>query len=140
MWEHFSLMLLFSCGWCFCTGVEYFWLGAFIVEVRVRNVSPVLVGKLDSKAREKGLSREEFLREQLEVIAYMDVLSEHRKSVNQSLGEVANSFEDVSDKLAMMEEKYEKLVYLISFVTEIDLHDMELFIDEQMKGKQVGSD
>lgn len=110
------------------------------MDILIRNVSPVLVEKLGSKARKKGLSREEFLREQLEVIAYMDVLGEHRKLVNQSLGKVANSFENVSDKLTVMEEKYEKLVYLISLLTEIDLHDMELFIDEQMKGRKVGGD
>jgi len=108
------------------------------LEVRIRKVSPVLVGKLDRKARERGMSREEFLREQLEVIAYIELLAEHRKKVNGSLGKVADSFENVSEKLTVMEEKYERLVYLISYVTEIDPHEMEVFIKEQMEGRGAG--
>lgn len=112
--------------------------GCILLDVLIRKVSPVLVDKLDVKARERGMSREEFLREQLEVIAYVDLLAEHRKEVNGSLGKVADSFEIVSEKLSVMEEEYERLVYLISYVTEIDLQEMEEFIKEQMEGRKEG--
>lgn len=107
------------------------------MDVLVRNVSPMIVKKLDDKARKKGISREEFLREQLEVIAHIDLLIEYREKVNNSLGNVADNLKTTFDKLDSMEEKYERLLYLLSYVTDINLHDMDQFIEEQINGRNL---
>lgn len=48
------------------------------MEIKVRNVSPIVVKKLDELARKNGLSREEFLRNQLEIISVLDLLQEQK--------------------------------------------------------------
>jgi hypothetical protein len=40
------------------------------MEIKVRNVDPVAVKKIDEMAKEKGISRQEFLKIQIETLAF----------------------------------------------------------------------
>lgn len=40
------------------------------MEIKVRNVNPVAVKKIDEMAKEKGILRQEFLKGQLEMLAF----------------------------------------------------------------------
>ncbi|MCF2132092.1 hypothetical protein L1I79_37590 [Strepomyces sp. STD 3.1] len=40
------------------------------MEIKVRNVDPVAVKKIDELAKEKGISRQEFLKIQIETLAF----------------------------------------------------------------------
>lgn len=40
------------------------------MEIKIRNVDPVAVKKIDELAKRKGLSREKFLKQQIETLAF----------------------------------------------------------------------
>ena len=63
-------------------------------EIKVRNVPREVVTKLDRKAKEKGMSREEFLREQLSLISLDDEIKK------------------LQDREAMMMNKLSKIIEL----------------------------
>lgn len=63
-------------------------------EIKVRNIPDEVVSRLNRKAKEKGVSREEFLREQLLLI---------------SLGDEINK---IQDREAMMMNKLSKVIDL----------------------------
>lgn len=63
-------------------------------EIKIRNVPREVVAKLDRKAKEKGMSREEFLREQLLLISLDDEIKK------------------LQDREAMMMNKLSKIIDL----------------------------
>ncbi len=50
------------------------------MEIKVRNVDPVVVKKIDEMAKEKGISRQEFLKIQIETLAFFSRTNDARTS------------------------------------------------------------
>lgn len=46
------------------------------MEIKIRNLSPIVVKKIDELARKRGLSREAYLREHLETLACLEKIKE----------------------------------------------------------------
>lgn len=96
------------------------------MDIKVRNLDATIIKRLDQLAKKQGKSREEFLRNQLEIITVIDLIEEHQKKVDAATKVVTDMLIDTSKKLDVMERTFEKLMILISIITEIDLE----FIDE----------
>lgn|SRR5690606_21165936 len=99
------------------------------MEIKVRNVSPIVVKKLDELARKNGLSREEFLRNQLEIISVLDLLQEQKVEVDKVFDELKIQLEDILESLMLNERNYLRMLRLFSYITDIDLTKFKDFYD-----------
>ena len=99
------------------------------MDVLIRNVSPVAVKKIDQIAKEKGVSREEFLREQLEVISVVDLLQEQKEKINFEFDKLNEQLDMLVETLLRNEKNYIRILELFSIMTGIDLFELEEFYD-----------
>jgi hypothetical protein len=74
------------------------------MEIKVRNVDPVAVKKIDELAKEKGISRQEFLKGQLETLAFFREqtnrelqLENMLEKVLQMMGQCSTTMENMND-------------------------------------------
>lgn len=99
------------------------------MDVLIRNVSPVAVKRIDQIAKEKGVSREEFLREQLEVISVVDLLEEQKEKINFEFDKLNEQLDMLVETLLRNEKNYIRMLELFSIMTGIDLFELEEFYD-----------
>lgn len=99
------------------------------MDVLIRNVSPVAVKRIDQIAKEKGVSREEFLREQLEVISVVDLLQEQKEKINFEFDKLNEQLDMLVETLLRNEKNYIRMLELFSIMTGIDLFELEEFYD-----------
>lgn len=99
------------------------------MNVLIRNVSPVAVKRIDQIAKEKGVSREEFLREQLEVISVVDLLQEQKEKINFEFDKLNEQLNMLVETLLRNEKNYIRMLELFSIMTGIDLFELEEFYD-----------
>lgn len=99
------------------------------MDVLIRNVSPVAVKRIDQIAKEKGVSREEFLREQLEVISVVDLLQEQKEKINFEFNKLNEQLNMLVETLLRNEKNYIRMLELFSIMTGIDLFELEEFYD-----------
>lgn len=64
------------------------------MEIKVRNVDPIAIKKIDEMAKEKKISRSEFLKGQIETFALLQLQKDHEAAL-----------EDLIDKNIKMMEK-----------------------------------
>ncbi|MFD1705240.1 MULTISPECIES: hypothetical protein [Siminovitchia] len=100
------------------------------MDVLVRGVSPVIVKKIDRIAKENGMSREEFLREQFEVISIIDLLEEQKREFDLVMDDVRDLLERNFELLINMEEKYSKMVKLFALVMDVELEMLSEYIEK----------
>ncbi|MGG1218260.1 hypothetical protein ABE236_12485 [Priestia endophytica] len=74
------------------------------MDIIVRNIDPTAVKKFDELAKEKGISRQEFLKGQLETLAFFREqtnrelqLENMLEKVLQMMGQCSNTMENMND-------------------------------------------
>ncbi len=79
------------------------------MEIKIRNLEPATVQKIDELAREKGISRQEYLKRHLESFAisglHSDIIDRYEKQLeintallektNQTMSEVVETFKEL---------------------------------------------
>ena len=103
------------------------------MDIKIRNLSASTVKKIDELAKERGVSRNEYLKEQLEVISVIDLIVEKQKLVDESTSNVTDMLIESSNRLDRMEDNYVKMIHLLSLTTEIDLDVMDEIIEDTKK-------
>ncbi|WP_019392511.1 hypothetical protein [Priestia filamentosa] len=74
------------------------------MDIIVRNIDPTAVKKFDELAKEKGISRQEFLKGQLETLAFFREQTNRElqfenmlEKVLQMMGQCSNTMENMND-------------------------------------------
>ena len=74
------------------------------MDIIIRNIDPTAVKKFDELAKEKGISRQEFLKGQLETLAFFREqtnrelqLENMLEKVLQMMGQCSNTMENMND-------------------------------------------
>ncbi|MDE8676523.1 MULTISPECIES: hypothetical protein [Priestia] len=74
------------------------------MEIKVRNVDPIAVKKIDEMAKRKNISRQEFLKSQLEMLAFFHEqtnrelqLENMLEKVLQMMGQCSTTMENMND-------------------------------------------
>ncbi|MDM8150036.1 hypothetical protein [Priestia megaterium] len=74
------------------------------MEIKVRNVDPIAVKKIDEMAKRKNISRQEFLKGQLETLAFLHEqtnrelqLENMLEKVLQMMGQCSSTMENMND-------------------------------------------
>lgn len=90
------------------------------MNVLIRNVSEVTLEKIDVLAKKEGKSRQEFLKEQLEIIAVLDVMIEDQENVKFAIEDATDQLENNFKQLDKIEKRLGEMIQLVSFMTGID--------------------
>jgi len=80
------------------------------MEIKVRNVCPVAVSKLDRLAKEKGLSRQAFLKEQIETLSIMEEVEKQEQAIDDLYDRTIEVMEKCSDAMTSMDRTFNKLL------------------------------
>ncbi|RAS71483.1 hypothetical protein [Priestia endophytica] len=74
------------------------------MDIIIRNIDPTAVKKFDELAKEKGISRQEFLKGQLETLAFFREQTDRElqlenmlEKVLQMMGQCSNTMENMND-------------------------------------------
>lgn len=86
------------------------------MEIKVRNVDPIAVKKIDEMAKRKNISRQEFLKGQLETLAFFHEqtnrelqLENMLEKVLQMMGQCSTTMENMNDIIHELMEGDEPL-------------------------------
>jgi hypothetical protein len=79
------------------------------MEIKVRNVCPVAVSKIDRLAKEKGLSRQAFLKEQIETLAIMEEVEKQEQAIDDLYDRTIDTMQRCSDAMTNMDRTFNKL-------------------------------
>ncbi|MDM5185933.1 hypothetical protein QUF99_00230 [Bacillus sp. DX4.1] len=82
------------------------------MEIRIREVDPVAVNKIDEMAKRKGISRQKFLKGQIEMIAF---------------------FQEQNKREMELQSLIEKNIYMMNKCTD-EMQKMNQFIEMMMQG------
>ncbi|CAI8950696.1 RHH_1 domain-containing protein [Priestia megaterium] len=80
------------------------------MEIKVRNVCPVAVSKIDRLAKEKGLSRQAFLKEQIETLSIMEEVEKQEQAIDDLYDRTIEVMEKCSDAMTSMDRTFNKLL------------------------------
>ena len=79
------------------------------MEIKVRNVCPVAVSKVDRLAKEKGLSRQAFLKEQIETLSIMEEVKKQEQAIDDLYDRAIDTIQRCSDAMTNMDRTFNKL-------------------------------
>lgn len=87
------------------------------MDVKVRELEDHVVQRLDQVAKGKGMSREKFLKEQLEKLAAEGEISQHEKGYKEMLEKVLYVLQESTSVMKMLREE---------LLLDEDIYDKEL--------------
>lgn len=96
------------------------------MEIKVRNIDPVAVKKIDELARSKKLSRNEFLKIYLEKLSVLDNLNENERRFEASLS-------DVRKVLGYVVNEINAMKLLITHTTGISVDELKRYESDMKK-------
>jgi len=79
------------------------------MEIKVRNICPVAVSKVDRLAKEKGLSRQAFLKEQIETLSIMKEVEKQEQAIDELYDRTVETMQRCSDAMTNMDRTFNKL-------------------------------
>ena len=79
------------------------------MEIKVRNVCPVAVSKVDRLTKEKGLSRQAFLKEQIETLSIMKEVEKQEQAIDDLYDRTIDIMQRCSDAMTNMDRTFHKL-------------------------------
>jgi hypothetical protein len=79
------------------------------MEIKVRNVCPVAVSKVDRLAKEKGLSRQAFLKEQIETLSIMEEVEKQEQAIDELYDRTIETMQRCSNAMTNMDRTFNKL-------------------------------
>ncbi len=79
------------------------------MEIKVRNVCPVAVNKLDRLAKEKGSSRQAFLKEQLETLSIVEEEAKREQAIDDLYDRTMEAMEECSDAMTNLNRMFHKI-------------------------------
>ncbi|WP_121639554.1 ribbon-helix-helix protein, CopG family [Virgibacillus sp. Bac330] len=89
-----------------------------MMDVLVRNVDDMAVKKLDQEARKRGLSREEFLRIQLQHITLFNGMKNEYERYELALNKVTEALNYIHFHTANLEKKTEEVLKAVTMLAK----------------------
>lgn len=105
------------------------------MDILLRNLDAKVINVVDEKAKERGISRNQLLREYINMYVTNEGYKSKTDSVNYTINKVSNAFEFTQKRMESIEHNLENILLLISISAGIDIQDIQMIID---KYKQTG--
>ncbi|MGW9103296.1 hypothetical protein ACWGPZ_26615 [Priestia megaterium] len=80
------------------------------MEIKVRNVNPIAVKQIDEIAKEKKISRQEFLKGQIETFALLQLQKDHEAVLENLIDKNIKMMEKCAGAIERMNELIEEMV------------------------------
>jgi hypothetical protein len=74
-----------------------------LLEIKIRNVDPIAVKKIDEMAKRKNISRQEFLKSAVEKVAYEKEVSEKDARLEMIISKNIEVMEQMSNSVTRLE-------------------------------------
>lgn len=100
------------------------------MEIKIRNVDVVAVKRIDELAKEKKLSRNEFLKTQIERFALLDVHKRERNHFEDVLQMTSELLVKTMKMIGKQQEEIQKMKAIFLMMMDIDEEEMELILNE----------
>lgn len=104
------------------------------MDIKVRNVDVVAVKKIDEMAKEEGVSRNEFLREQIEEIAYKKMKQKEFLHYETLINKNVDSLEKLHQRFVTTEEDTEIIYSFLMRVTGTEKEELKHYWREFIRG------
>lgn len=91
-----------------------------LVEVKIRNVDPIAVGKIDRLAKELGVSRNEYLKKYVETLSVLYETKQERKKFEYALSQVTDVLEEQTLVLESLENNMTKILILVEDTLDVE--------------------
>lgn len=103
------------------------------MDLLIRNIDIVAVKKIDKLAKEKKMSRNEYLKKQLEKLAWIDVLKEERNRFEDALQIFSQMLGRMMRVIQEQQNEIEKMKTMFMMVMDIDEDEIDVFISQFIK-------
>lgn len=104
------------------------------MEIKIRGVDVGAVKVLDDLAKKNKMSRNEYLKRQLETLAWLDKIQAYRNRFEETVSESVAQFRYVEAELENQKGQIRRLTYLLMSamdVTEEELDQIERFMSKE---------
>lgn len=101
------------------------------MEIKVRGVDVGAIKILDDLAKKSNMSRNEYLKRQLETLAWLDKIQAYRNRFEETVSESVAQFRYAEAELKKQNRQIQRLTYLLMSamdVTEEELDQIERFM------------
>lgn len=103
------------------------------LEIKIRNIDPAIIKVFDEHAKNRGVSRNEFLKSLLTTIAYNPLIKDVEREKNNVLSKVADGLKSTHERVENLEVMFEKLYLLTILNTGMSLEEVEHTIDNMIR-------
>lgn len=100
------------------------------MDLLLRNIDAVAVKKIDELAKAKKMSRNEYLKIQIEKLAALDVFNEERNRFEEITHMVIKTLSQIMMMITELQDEIKKLQAMQMMVLDIDEKEMNTFIEE----------
>lgn len=103
---------------------------ANVMDLLLRNIDAVAVKKIDEQAKAKKMSRNEYLKIQIEKLAMLDVFEEDRNRFEEIIQTVVKALRHTMMMIEEQQKEIKKMQAMFMMVLDIDEEEMNAFVEE----------
>src|SRR5699024_221153 len=108
------------------------------MEIKVRNLDIQTVKTIDKLAKNKGVSRNKFLKDLLISVAINPQVKDEKDKVEMTLTKVADALEFTHERLKSLEHNFENILLLIAFTSGIEFNEIPKILDHYITEYEEG--
>lgn len=99
------------------------------MQIKIRDIDPMAIKKIDEEANKKGFSRNHLLKLHIERLAQYDVFLEERNRFEETMQNVMRILQMMTVSMQKNESELSKLRTMISLILEVDENEIEKYAD-----------
>lgn len=100
------------------------------MDLLLRNIDAVAVKKIDEQAKAKKMSRNEYLKIQIEKLAMLEVFEEDRNRFEEIIQTVVKALGHTMMMIEEQQKEIKKMQAMFMMVLDIDEEEMNAFVEE----------
>lgn len=100
------------------------------MDILLRNVDAKVISIVDEKAKEKGISRNQLLKEYINLYVTNEGYKSKTDSIDYTISKLSNAFEFNQKRMESIEHNLENILLLISISAGIDIQDIPMIIKQ----------
>lgn len=100
------------------------------MDILIRNVNASAVKIFDDKAKEKGSTRNQYLKNYIEKLAMTEGLTEKESELNNTISKMTGAMELLYKQMEDMENKSTQMFYLLCDMTDTDPEHLEFLVEK----------
>lgn len=108
------------------------------MEVKIRGIDAHTVKTIDQLARDRGVSRNKFLKDLLTSSAINPQLKDEKDKVDKTLTKVVDALEFTHERLESLERNFENVLLLIAITSGIEFTEIPKILEHYISQEEGG--